>query len=610
MKKIYTKKILEKNYISEDVFELKVEMEETENPEPGQFVNIYVKGKENLLPRPISISDFQDDVMSLVIKKKGMGTEKISKLEKGDYIKISSPLGNGFHTVKNNKNLKAAYILVGGGIGIAPLVKLEKELKSENAEVKSILGFKDEVFLTDRFENPIVVTEDGSEGMRGRVTDILEKWHNNGMIGDKHIIITCGPKPMLKKIKDIFKGEEEKLIVSLEERLGCGFGACVGCSIPTTSGLKKICKDGPVFWAHEIMWDRAFREEEVQIDVPEGKNVYQCQKVQSYREMKHDINKEAKDIKKDNCESLMATELFGEKLNNPILTASGTFSIEETPCFYNPEILGAIVTKGISIEPWEGNLLPRIAEVENGILNSVGLENKGVKDFVSNIWPKLQRYNVPKIINVAGHSIEDYIKAVEALDDIPALALEINISCPNLDAGGMAFGIDPDMVYRVVRNIREITDKKLIVKLSPNVGDIGDIAVKAEEGGADGISLINTLTGLKIDPRTGKDIMARGSGGLSGPCIKPVALNMVSRVRERVELPIIGMGGIATGEDAAEFIMAGANLTAVGTRALIEPDAPLRIIRELSRYMQEMGFKSVKEIREFYLNNKRAVFKH
>ena len=284
-------------------------------------------------------------------------------------------------------------------------------------------------------------------------------------------------------------------------------------------------------------------------------------------------------------------------LDNPITTASGTFSPRESSEFYDLNELGAMITKGIANVPWEGNPTPRIAETYGGMINSVGLQNTGVDYFIEHELPFAKQFNTKVIANVAGRSIEDYCEVVEKLSETDVDALEVNISCPNVKKGGIGFGVQCDLAGSVVKEVRRVSKKPLIIKLSPNVTDITEIAKAVEAEGADAISLINTLLGMKIDVHRMRPVIANKMGGFSGPAIKPVAVRMVYQVRRAVNVPIIGLGGIMTGEDAAEFILAGADAISVGTAALVNPTAPVDIKRELVEYMERYGFKNLAELR-------------
>lgn len=292
----------------------------------------------------------------------------------------------------------------------------------------------------------------------------------------------------------------------------------------------------------------------------------------------------------------LSVKLGCVELKNPIITASGTFTYEDSSAFYDIEKLGAVTTKGVAPIHWSGNSTPRIAETYGGMLNSVGLQNPGVNAFVAQELSVLEKKDVVVIVNVVGASIEDYVKVVERLDETKADILEINISCPNVDKGGMSFGVDPWMAANIIKAVRKTTSKPIFVKLTPNVTDITEIARAVESQGADGISMINTLLGMKIDVHKKQPVLAKTMGGLSGPCIMPIAVRMVYQVRQAVKIPIIGGGGITSGLDAAEFIMAGARAVSVGTAALINPTAPIEILKELKVFMEEEGYNSVEEI--------------
>jgi len=287
------------------------------------------------------------------------------------------------------------------------------------------------------------------------------------------------------------------------------------------------------------------------------------------------------------------------QLKNPILTASGTFgSGREYSNLVDLNRLGGIIVKGVSHVPWPGNKPPRIAETHSGMLNSIGLQNPGAKAFIKEDLPFLKQYDTKVIVNLCGHTIDEYVAVAKDFDGVSGVDFfELNISCPNIDKGGMAFGTDVKLVEQVVSAVKSCTKIPLIVKLSPNVTDIASIAQAAESGGADALSLINTLMGMKVDIYSRKPVLANTIGGLSGPAIKPVALRMVYQVAKRVSVPIIGMGGIMTGEDAIEFIMAGATAVAVGTANFVNPTATMDILKGIEDFMKSQKIGSLHEIR-------------
>ena len=280
------------------------------------------------------------------------------------------------------------------------------------------------------------------------------------------------------------------------------------------------------------------------------------------------------------------------------MTASGTFgSGREYSEFVDLNRLGAVVVKGVADKPWNGNPATRIAEVYGGMLNSVGLQNPGVDYFIENDIPFLRQFDTKIIVNVCGHSIEEYTNVVKKLQGQDVDLLELNISCPNVSEGGMSFGTDTKMVEKVVQEVKKCADKPLIVKLSPNVTDITEIAKAAVSGGADGLSLINTLTGMKIDIYKRQPVLQRKIGGMSGPAVKPVAVRMVYQVCKAVDVPVIGMGGISNAEDAIEFIMAGATGVSIGTANFINPRATVETVEGIEEYMRKYGVKDLSEIR-------------
>lgn len=289
--------------------------------------------------------------------------------------------------------------------------------------------------------------------------------------------------------------------------------------------------------------------------------------------------------------------LAGVELKNPVMTASGTFgSGAEYSEFVDLNRLGAVVTKGVANVPWSGNPTPRIAEVYGGMLNAIGLQNPGIDVFVERDIPFLKKYDTKIIVNVCGKTTEDYLEVVERLGDEPVDLLEINISCPNVKEGGIAFGQDPKAVEAITREVKKHAKQPVIMKLSPNVTDITVMAKAAEAGGADVLSLINTLTGMKIDINRRAFAIANKTGGMSGPAVKPVAVRMVYQVANAVSLPVIGMGGIATAEDALEFIMAGATAVSVGTANFYNPYATAEIAEGIEQFMQRQGVADIREL--------------
>lgn len=297
--------------------------------------------------------------------------------------------------------------------------------------------------------------------------------------------------------------------------------------------------------------------------------------------------------------SRLNIQLPGLNLKNPIMPASGCFGFgREYSQFYDLSKLGAIMIKATTVEPRFGNPTPRVAETSSGMLNAIGLQNPGLEKVLSNELPWLSQYDVPIIANVAGSLEEDYIEVAEHISKAANVhALELNISCPNVKTGGIAFGTIPEVAKQLTRKVKEVSEVPVYVKLSPNVTNIVEMAKAVEDGGADGLTMINTLVGMRLDLKTGKPILANRTGGLSGPAIKPVALRMIYEVSQAVNIPIIGMGGIESAEDVIEFFYAGASAVAVGTANFVDPFVCPAIIDELPMLLDQLGYEHISECR-------------
>lgn len=291
-------------------------------------------------------------------------------------------------------------------------------------------------------------------------------------------------------------------------------------------------------------------------------------------------------------------QLPGLNLKNPIMPASGCFGFgKEYSQLYDLSALGAIMIKATTVETRLGNPTPRVAETASGMLNAIGLQNPGLQKVLGEELPRLEQYDLPIIANVAGTTTEDYVEVAKAISESPNVhALEINISCPNVKQGGITFGTDPDIARELTRAVKDVSSVPVYIKLSPNVTDIVSIAKAVEEGGADGITMINTLLGMRLDAKTGRPVIANITGGLSGPAVKPVALRMVYEVRKQTDLPIIGMGGVADVNDVIDFLSAGANAVAVGTANFVNPFVCPEIIGQLPERLHELGYESIEEL--------------
>jgi dihydroorotate dehydrogenase (NAD+) catalytic subunit len=286
------------------------------------------------------------------------------------------------------------------------------------------------------------------------------------------------------------------------------------------------------------------------------------------------------------------------KLKNPLITASGTCGNgKELADFYDINKLGAFITKGITVKPQKGNQTPRIAETASGIINSIGLENPGVEEFIAEVLPEAEEYELPVFANISGYSEKDFFFLADKLKNCSELSgIEINLSCPNIKGGGMVFGTEAEKVFQITQKVREIYSGYIIVKLTPNITDITETALAAEKAGADAVAMINTLSAMKIDINQQKPLLANKFGGLSGPAVKPVAVKMVYQSFEKLNIPIIGLGGITSGEDVIEFMLAGASAVGIGTINMIDPEAGLRILREIKDYLARQNIKELSSI--------------
>ena len=571
------------------------------NYKPGQFVMLKASegGLNPLLSRPFSIfNKFSGDEFEVLYRVFGAATEILSGVKEGSFLEVTGPLGNGFNLNADNKDGAVTKkgnvrILIAGGIGIAPLYSMPEYINNNNSDdAGSEAEEKDKIILYygarkaeelyfrhsihSRFDEVYFATDDGSFGFKGNIIDLL--YENMGGYADADFY-TCGPKPMLNALISKFSasGLSGRLQASLEESFGCGIGVCLGCVIKTKTKTdfeyKRVCKDGPVFYADEIL---------ISEKKPEALE-------------KSGIKSVGKNIEPD-----LSVKLGNLFLDYPIMPASGTFGYgEEFFEIIDYNYFGALVTKGISLKPSKGNEMPRICETSCGMINSIGLQNVGFEKFRDEKMPFLRNFKKPVIVNFFGSNIDEYAELAEKLANVEGIgALEANISCPNIKEGGRSFGSDPEVVYELVSSVKERIGGRLplIVKLTPMVSDISLIAEVCEKAGADIISLINTIPAARIDIKTKKFKLSRGYGGLSGAAVKPVAIKLVSDVYNAVRIPIIGMGGISSWEDAAEFFLAGATAVAVGTYSFVNPNIIEDIASGLKGYLAHNGFDNIYKI--------------
>jgi dihydroorotate dehydrogenase (NAD+) catalytic subunit len=557
-------------------------------PLPGQFYMLATqdhweqRGQRPYLPRAFSVAD-TDPVdggirLDFLIEGIGPGTDRLCELEPGERVWVNGPLGNGFSEPKELSEGAAGAILVGGGIGIAPLALLRRRFNERNVPARVLLGFRDEAHsggLDDLFHCCEVglASDDGHVGHHGYVTDLLAAMLD-GDDASSAAVYACGPPQMLDAVVDLCTAREIACEIAMESPMGCGYGACFGCAVPKAGGgYMRLCVDGPVVGVGAEGRGSPLRKPAQ--ERPDGFPAGSAPKFSPGGPSALGLSATA------------PVDFCGLELRNPVINASGTFDAIAARRVYGDELLedfpfSAFVSKTITLEPRFGNEPQRIWETPAGMINSIGLPNKGLDGFLEQDLPQLAELPVPLIVSVMATGHDDFKRMVSALEEREEVAaIELNVSCPNVHSG-LIVGEQPEETVALVEALRPLTARPLIVKLTPNVADPAAVAVAAEEGGADAVSLINTLKASAIDPVTGQPGVAAGHGGLSGPAVRPVAIAQLRAVASAVSLPIVGMGGVGSGEDAAEMIAAGATLVAVGTESFRDPGAGSRIAAELS----------------------------
>jgi dihydroorotate dehydrogenase (NAD+) catalytic subunit len=554
-------------------------------PAPGQFYMLATErswgegGGRPFLPRAISVAEAapaKEGVrLDFLVEGVGPGTDRLCQLERGERVWITGPLGNSFSTPKQVDPEAAGAILVGGGIGIAPLAIWRRHLVEKGIPLRVLLGFRNqahsgglnELFCSGDSLCPDVrlASEDGHAGHKGFVTDLLATM----LAGDdatSAVVYSCGPPAMLEAVKRLCTERGVSYQLAEESPMACGYGACFGCAVPKPGGgYIRLCVDGPVTSAGGA----------------EG---------EPPRAVLFAEHGGSPSVTGPADQHGPSTNFCGIDLPHPVINASGTYDAIAARRVFGDALLedfpfSAFVSKTITPEPRAGNAPQRIWETAAGMINSIGLPNKGLEGFLEQDLPQLAELPVPLIVSVMATNREEFARLVREVGEREAVAaIELNVSCPNVHSG-LIVGEQPSETMALLEALRPLTEKPLIVKLTPNVANPEAVALAAEEGGADAVSLINTLKAAAIAPATGSPALAAGHGGLSGPAVRPIALQQLRAVRAAVELPVIGMGGISTGADAAEFLVAGATLVAVGTENFRDPRVGSRIANHLQTGM-------------------------
>jgi dihydroorotate dehydrogenase (NAD+) catalytic subunit len=543
-------------------------------PAAGQFYLLRSAKSGVLLGRPISIymsrKAGEAAYLEFLILRKGKGTEELCSLTKNDEVELIGPLGNTFPSPKFGDKV----CIVGGGIGIAPVAGFASTLPKKSYDFFAC--FKSGSYGLDYIEpNELTITtDDGSAGIKGMLPAALtaqllkEKGYTK--------LYACGPTPMLAYLQKICAEAGVQSYLSMENRMACGVGACLGCTITTTEGNKRCCKDGPVF-----------KGEILQFEPPKDKPIFGTEKPGS--EFEPDLS----------------VKVAGVQFANPVIAASGTFGYgSEYSSIFDVNKLGGICSKGLTLQARPGNTGTRLVETPSGLINSIGLENPGIEHFIEHELPSMLALKPVTIANLSGSSLETYVEGAKLLDKTDVPMIELNISCPNVKAGGMGFGMAPETAASVTKAVREATKKPLMVKLTPNAPDLIGIAMAVREAGADALSLVNTFQAMSIDLNTGRPVFDNIRAGFSGPAVKPIALRMVydvvqamNKLPENERIPVVGLGGISCWQDAVEFLMAGASAIQVGTATFSNPNTMLEIVEGLRSYMKAKGFKSIEEFK-------------
>ncbi len=582
---------------------LKVRLEAgSQEPAAGQFYMLHAIRSDVLLGRPISIyhSEKRADgsvELSFLILLKGKGTRELCSLEPGDKLNLIGPCGNRFPMPKSVVEQKSTVVepvettaartkvlIIGGGIGVAPVAGFAETLPVKSYDFYA--SFKSGSYALEnvKADKLVITTDDGSVGVHGMLPAALTE--DALRAGNYSEVFACGPTPMLAYIQKICQAVGVKCWLSMEAHMACGVGVCLGCVIDTTEGKKRCCKEGPVFDGDILIFK----------PVTEVAGI----KVQPRREPL------AADVQPD-----LSVKIGGVTLPNPVIGSSGTFGFGvEYKTLFDVNRLGGISSKGLTLEPRQGNDGVRLHETPSGLMNSIGLQNPGIPHFIEHELPEMLKLKPVAIANLSGSSLETYVEGAKLLDASDVSVIELNISCPNVSAGGAAFGMTCVGASQAVQAVRAVTKKPLIVKLTPQSHELEKVALSCIEAGADAISLCNSFQGIAIDIERGVPVFEKLKAGFGGPAVRPMAVRLVYEVVEAINklpaekrVPVIAIGGIATWEDAVEFIMAGASAVQVGTNTFANPNTMVEVIDGLAAFMKRKGYHNIEEMRGLIQKN-------
>ena len=545
------------------VYQLDVILENgNQEPAAGQFYMIHAVRSDVLLGRPISVFNAKklprgQVLVSFLILVKGRGTVELCSLRNGDAVNLLGPCGNRFEypdfDLPSNarSSSRARICIVGGGIGVAPVAGFAGTLPKKSYDFYA--SFKSGSYGLENVKpNKLVITtDDGSVGVRGMLPAALtaQTLRDNGY----SVLYACGPTPMLAYLQKICREAGVKCWLSMEARMACGAGVCLGCVIDTTEGKKRCCKEGPVFDGNILKFE----------PVTEVAGI----KVQPRREPLS-----------TGTEPDLSVDIAGVHFNNPVIGCSGTFGFgTEYSTIFDVNKLGGIASKGLTLEPRQGNNGIRVWEIPSGVMNSIGLQNPGIQHFIKEELPQMMALKPVAIANLSGSTMDTYIEGAKLLEQTNVPMIELNISCPNVKAGGAAWGMTCSAAGDVVKAVRAVTKKPLVVKLTPQSLELNKVALACIEAGADGISLCNSFQGIAIDIERGVPVFENLKAGVGGPAVRPIAVRLVYEL--------------------VEAIMAGAAAVEVGTATFANPLAMVQIIDGLSAFMKRKGYKSLSDFR-------------